>query len=186
MSRKEMKNMSRKEMCAMLCNNGHKMQDLEICSNEELMKMCEKYKTSTMMESDNMSRTEMCMMLCNMGYKIEELEICSNEELMQMCKDKMNMDDNMMENHSNQNYMFFSNLKAIKRLIDMMLELDESHVDMMLTNGHAWAVDHISTSKDDIEEVYGFLMDRNKHKKMGDNVQMEEKLSIIKSWKNFK
>ena len=135
---------------------------------------------------DNMSRTEMCMMLCNMGYKIEELEICSNEELMQMCKDKMNMDDNMMENHSNQNYMFFSNLKAIKRLIDMMLELDESHVDMMLTNGHAWAVDHISTSKDDIEEVYGFLMDRNKHKKMGDNVQMEEKLSIIKSWKNFK
>jgi hypothetical protein len=181
-----MKNMSRNEMCAMLCNNGHKMQDLEKYSDNDLMKMCEKCKTSTMMESDNMSRTEMCMMLCNMGHKIEELEICSNEELMQMCKDKMNMNDNMMENHSNQNYMFFSNLKAIKRLIDMMLELDESHVDMILTNGHAWAVDHISTSKDDIEEVYGFLMDRDNHKKMEDNVQMEEKLSIIKSWKNFK
>jgi hypothetical protein len=145
-----MKNMSRKEMCAMLCNNGHKMQDLEICSNEELMKMCK----------NNMSDNDMM--------------------------DNKNMDDNMMENHSNQNYMFFSNLKAIKRLIDMMLELDESHVDMMLTNGHAWAVDHISTSKDDIEEVYGFLIDRDNHKKMEDNVQMEEKLSIIKSWKNFK
>jgi hypothetical protein len=29
-------------------------------------------------------------------------------------------------------------------------------------------------------------MDRDNHKKMEDNVQMEEKLSIIKSWKNFK
>jgi hypothetical protein len=35
-----MENMSRKEMCNMLCNMGHDMQDLEVCSTEELAQMC--------------------------------------------------------------------------------------------------------------------------------------------------
>ena len=38
-----------------------------------------------------------------------------------------------------------------------MLEMDESKVDAMLLNGHNWAVDHIATSKDDVEEVFNFL-----------------------------
>lgn len=89
---------------------------------------------------------------------------------------------NMTENNqsSSTNYMFFSNLKAIKRLVDEMLSLDESDVDMILTNGHSWAIDHIATSKDDIEEVYGFLTDRDKEH------IVEEKLNTIKSWKDFK
>ena len=56
-----------------------------------------------------------------------------------------------------QNYMFFGNLKTIKRLVDEMLEMDEAQVDAMLTNGHNWALDHIATSKDDVEEVFNFL-----------------------------
>lgn len=56
-----------------------------------------------------------------------------------------------------QNYMFFSNLQTIKRLVDDMLEMDEKEVDEMLTNGHNWALYHMATSKDDIEEVYNFL-----------------------------
>jgi hypothetical protein len=63
------------------------------------------------------------------------------------------------ENHESgtQNYMFFGNLKTIKRLVDEMLEMDEAEVDSMLTNGHNWALDHIATSKDDVEEVFNFL-----------------------------
>ena len=63
------------------------------------------------------------------------------------------------ENHDGgpQNYMFFGNLKTIKRLVDEMLEMDEAEVDAMLTNGHNWALDHIATSKDDVEEVFNFL-----------------------------
>jgi hypothetical protein len=57
-----------------------------------------------------------------------------------------------------ENYMFFGNLKTIKRLVDTLLEMDESQVDEILSNGHAWADDHIATSKDDIEEVFNFLM----------------------------
>ena len=57
-----------------------------------------------------------------------------------------------------ENYMFFGNLKTIKRCIDLLLEMDESKVDEILSNGHAWADDHIATSKDDIEEVLDFLL----------------------------
>lgn len=56
-----------------------------------------------------------------------------------------------------ENYMFFGNLKTIKRLVDSLLEMDEAQVDKILSNGHAWADDHIATSKDDIEEVFNFL-----------------------------
>jgi len=54
-------------------------------------------------------------------------------------------------------YMFFGNLKTIKSRIDELLAMDPAKVEAMLQDGHAWAVDHIATSKDDIEEVADFL-----------------------------
>jgi hypothetical protein len=63
----------------------------------------------------------------------------------------------MNEHSETNNYMFFGNLKTIKRLVDELLEMDESKVDAILSDGHNWAVDHIATSKDDIEEVFNFL-----------------------------
>jgi hypothetical protein len=62
-----------------------------------------------------------------------------------------------LDSDKTQNYMFFANLKTIKRLVDKMLQMDESQVDQIITNGHDWASDHISTSKDDVEEVFNFL-----------------------------
>ncbi len=56
------------------------------------------------------------------------------------------------------NYMFFGDLKIIKRSVDAMLQMNPQQVDEIITNGHDWAADHIATSKDDIEEVAGFLM----------------------------
>jgi hypothetical protein len=54
-------------------------------------------------------------------------------------------------------YMFFSNLKMIKEKAEAMLAMDQSKVDEMLGDGHDWASDHISTSRDDVEEVYNWL-----------------------------
>lgn len=56
-----------------------------------------------------------------------------------------------------QNYMFFQHLMTIKDAIEDLLQMDREKVDAILTNGHGWANDHISTSVDDIEEVYHFL-----------------------------
>lgn len=60
------------------------------------------------------------------------------------------------EDHA-QNYMFFGNLQTIKRLVDMLLEMDPAKIDNMIKNGHDWASDHLATSKDDIEEVFNFF-----------------------------
>ena len=62
----------------------------------------------------------------------------------------------MKEHQETQNYMFFGNLQTMKRLIDKMLEMDESKIDEILKD-HNWALDHIATSKDDVEEVFNFL-----------------------------
>ncbi len=76
-----------------------------------------------------------------------------------------NKNEEIKEGHcgETQNYMFFGNLKTIKRLVDKMLEMDEAEVDAMLTNGHNWALDHIATSKDDVDEVFNFLAGHNSH-----------------------
>jgi ATP-dependent Zn protease len=124
-------------------------------------------------ESYSQEREEMCQYLCRCGYAQEELDMCSEEELRQMCRDHEEENYNneeetleskksknlrgLKEHQEHENYMFFGNLKTIKRLVDEMLEMDESEVDSILSNGHGWATDHIATSKDDIEEVFNFL-----------------------------
>ena len=61
------------------------------------------------------------------------------------------------EGHELNNYMFFQNLHTLKNAIDELMELDPHEVDEILTNGHGWALDHIATSVDDVEEVYHFM-----------------------------
>ncbi len=55
------------------------------------------------------------------------------------------------------NYMFWQNLKTINHASGELLEMNHEQIDDMCANGHAWAVDHISSSADDIEEVYHFF-----------------------------
>lgn len=55
------------------------------------------------------------------------------------------------------NYMFFQNLKQIQKDVNYLLSLDKEMVDEIISDNHGWAVDHISTSKDDVEEVTNFF-----------------------------
>jgi len=68
------------------------------------------------------------------------------------------MDESINENK--ENYMFFQNLKTIRDVVDEMLSLDPKMVDMILSDGHDWANDHVATSKDDLEEVHNFLISK--------------------------
>lgn len=54
------------------------------------------------------------------------------------------------------NYMVLQNLKQIVRNANEILNMDEKKL-LDLMSHHPWAVDHIATSKDDIEEVHNFL-----------------------------
>ena len=104
-----------------------------------------------------------------------------------------NESNSLKEHQETSNYMFFGNLKTIKRLVDEMLEMDEAKVDAMLLNGHNWAVDHIATSKDDVEEVFNFLAGHNSpehEEEEHHHHEEEEKLDGIeggiKSFQDFK
>jgi len=70
-------------------------------------------------------------------------------------------------NDNDANYMFFGNLKIIKKYVDAMLQMDPSQIQSILSNGHDWAADHVATSKDDIQEVGDFLMNEMQHEMPG-------------------
>jgi len=72
---------------------------------------------------------------------------------------------------NSQRYMFFSNLEQMKRQCDMLLELDPNMVEQVLDNGHDWAQDHISEAKNNMDQVFDFIM--NETKKEDDIVMME-------------
>jgi hypothetical protein len=56
-------------------------------------------------------------------------------------------------------YMFFGNLQIIQRNIEALMQMDPEEVDEILEE-HAWAVDHIATSADDIQEVANFFLNK--------------------------
>jgi hypothetical protein len=85
------------------------------------------------------------------------------------------------DDHRAENYMFFGNLETIKRLVDMLLEMDPSKVDAVLTNGHDWAADHIATSKDDIEEVANFLINEMAEDSIRENDESEENSMVCEN-----
>lgn len=80
-------------------------------------------------------------------------------ELRQIIKEEVQ--NALGESHSSNNYMFFENLKTLKHAVDEMLAMNKVKVDQMLEDGHGWAIDHIATSTDDVEEVYHFLTNQD-------------------------
>ncbi len=79
----------------------------------------------------------------------------TEKDLMRIVKKTIN------EDSKTRNYMFFSNLKQMRRQIDMMLENFNPHwVDSLLCDGHDWADDKISESKTNIDSVFDFFMNK--------------------------
>lgn len=70
-----------------------------------------------------------------------------------------------------QRYMFFSNLEQIKRQCGLLLDLDESDIESILDNGHDWAQDHIAEAKNNLDQVFDFIMNETKE---GDSWKSEE------------
>ena len=66
----------------------------------------------------------------------------------------------LLESHNEggSRYMFFSNLEQMKRQCDLLLELDENEIEQILENGHDWAQDHIAEAKNNLDQVFDFIM----------------------------
>ena len=69
-------------------------------------------------------------------------------------------------------YMFFSNLEQMKRQCELLLELDRNMVEGILSDGHDWAQDHIAEAKNNMDQVFDFIM--NEKTKMDQYVDYED------------
>jgi hypothetical protein len=70
------------------------------------------------------------------------------------------------------NYMFFSNLKQIKRQCEILMELNPQTVDAILNAGHDWADDHVTEAKTNMDQVFDFF--NNEMDKESQYVDFEE------------
>ena len=72
------------------------------------------------------------------------------------------VEENEMTEQGTNRYMFFSNLQQMKRQCEYLLDFDENQVEEILNDGHDWAQDHISEAKNNMDQVFDFLMNEIK------------------------
>jgi hypothetical protein len=74
-------------------------------------------------------------------------------------------------------YMVLTNLVQMKNDIEKILSYKhQSDFPKLVTGEHAWAGDHITTSKDDIEEVANFIEGYFEQKNLSESEKKENKL----------
>lgn len=88
--------------------------------------------------------------------------IIINEKQLETLVNRLKTNINEGGNHDNTRYMFFSNLEQIKRQCELLLEVDKETISEILENGHDWAQDHIAEAKNNMDQVFDFLMNETK------------------------
>ena len=88
-------------------------------------------------------------------------------------KDLSRLVEKVLIEQESQNYMFFSNLEQIIRQANLLLDLDPQVIENILQNGHDWADDHITVAKENMDQVFDFMMNQIKGKDQIDDVVME-------------
>jgi hypothetical protein len=92
----------------------------------------------------------------------------------------------VINEEENTRYMFFSNIEQMRRQCDILLEMDRSMVEEILEDGHDWAQDHISEAKNNMDQVFDFLMNETESEDnhMDDDIMMEGSELTEKKKKN--
>ena len=75
----------------------------------------------------------------------------------------------------NQRYMFFSNLEQMKRQCEILLGKDKQMIESILDNGHDWAQDHIAEAKNNMDQVFDFIMNEIE----GDDFSSEDAVDVM-------
>jgi len=83
-------------------------------------------------------------------------------------------------------YMFFSNLQQMRRQCDMLLKIDHSMIEQILENGHDWAQDHIAEAKNNMDQVFDFLMNETKKDNMNMSMNFDNEDIMMSEGKTKK
>jgi hypothetical protein len=76
-------------------------------------------------------------------------------------------------------YMFFSNLEQMRRQCDLLLDFDRNMVESILDNGHDWAQDHIAEAKNNMDQVFDFMMNESKKDGMELSMNMDDEDMVM-------
>ena len=81
----------------------------------------------------------------------------------------------LREDKESSRYMFFSNLQQMKRQCEILLDMDHNMVEDILDHGHDWAQDHISEAKNNMDQVFDFLMNETER----DGMEMDVDNDVV-------
>ena len=85
----------------------------------------------------------------------------------------------ILSEQESERYMFFSNLEQMRRQCDLLLDLDRDMVEEILSNGHDWAQDHIAEAKNNLDQVFDFLMNETKKDGMELSLNVDDKDMVM-------
>jgi hypothetical protein len=89
----------------------------------------------------------------------------------------------VLEEQSSDRYMFFSNLEQMRRQCDLLLSKKRDEIDSILDNGHDWAQDHIAEAKNNMDQVFDFLMNETTDEGDLDDQSDEEEMVMMEGRK---
>jgi hypothetical protein len=92
-----------------------------------------------------------------------------------------NLIKKVLEEQTSDRYMFFSNLEQIRRQCDILLSENRDEIDSILDNGHDWAQDHIAEAKNNMDQVFDFLMNETSDESDLDDQSDEEEMVMMES-----
>jgi hypothetical protein len=93
--------------------------------------------------------------------------------------DITNLVKRVLNEQKSERYMFFSNLEQMRRQCDLLLDLDENMVESILENGHDWAQDHIAEAKNNMDQVFDFIMNQSKKEGMELSMNIDDKDMVM-------
>jgi len=85
----------------------------------------------------------------------------------------------LREEQESSRYMFFSNLEQMKRQCEILLDMDHNEIESILENGHDWAQDHISEAKNNMDQVFDFIMNETEKDGMEMTMNIGDKEMVM-------
>ena len=103
------------------------------------------------------------------------------KDMVRKTMDQINVQGNEHHDRGNR-YMFFSNLQQMRRQCDILLDMDPEMVEGVLENGHDWAQDHIAEAKNNMDQVFDFLMNESKKTGMELSMNIDDSDMMNEKW----
>ena len=113
--------------------------------------------------------------------RIVKLTAAPPKNMVKKTMNQINVQGNEHHDRGNR-YMFFSNLQQMRRQCDLLLDMDPEMVEGILDNGHDWAQDHISEAKNNMDQVFDFLMNESKKSGMELSMNIDDSDMMNEKW----